>query len=89
MQTTLPFHAWLLDLPAFRNGDLRIDLVAREWHPEELRRAAAERAIEAVARAVSGGGAAAVEAGDGQRTPPARPSAWALEGRRRATERWT
>ena len=55
VQTTLPFHAWLLGVPAFAEARLRTDLVEREWRPDELRRAAAERAIDAVARALAGG----------------------------------
>ncbi len=48
VQTTLPFHAWLLAHPEFKQGRLRTDMVARDWAPDDLR-AAAERAAEAVA----------------------------------------
>jgi acetyl/propionyl-CoA carboxylase alpha subunit len=54
VQTTLPFHAWLLAHPEFTQGRLRTDLVAREWDPEPLRAAAAERAADAVTRHVVG-----------------------------------
>ena len=50
VQTTLPFHAWLLRQPDFLAGQLRTDTVEREWAPEALREAAAERAADAVAR---------------------------------------
>lgn len=50
VQTTLPFHAWLLDHPAFTEARLRTDLVERDWVPGPIRAAAIERAAEAVAR---------------------------------------
>lgn len=49
VQTTLPFHAWLLSHPEFTAARLRTDLVARDWDPAPLRAAAAERAAAAVA----------------------------------------
>jgi len=52
VQTTLPFHAWLLAHPEFTEGRLRTDMVARDWDPDPLRAAAAERAADAVARHV-------------------------------------
>jgi acetyl/propionyl-CoA carboxylase alpha subunit len=99
VQTTLPFHAWLLRLPSFVDGRLRTDLVEREWRPDALRAAAAELAIAAVAAAHANGtldgaplqadGSAPGRSGangvSGWR--PASSSAWAVEGRRRATER--
>ncbi len=54
VQTTLPFHAWLLRHPAFTECRLRTDLVARDWNPLSLREAAAERAADAVSRHVWG-----------------------------------
>ena len=33
VQTTLPFHAWLLTHPEFTQGRLRTDMVARDWDP--------------------------------------------------------
>ncbi len=52
VQTTLPFHAWLLTHPEFTQGRLRTDMVARDWDPEPLRAAAAQRAADAVTRHV-------------------------------------
>ena len=37
VQTTLPFHAWLLAHPAFTEARLRTDMVERDWDPEPLR----------------------------------------------------
>lgn len=54
VQTTLPFHAWLLTHPAFIESRLRTDMVARDWDPGSLRAAAAERAADAVTRHVAG-----------------------------------
>ena len=50
VQTTLPFHAWLLRHPAFTEGALRTDMVERDWDPAPLRAIAAERAADVVAR---------------------------------------
>jgi len=52
VQTTLPFHAWLLAHPEFTEGRLRTDMVARDWSGAEVRGNAAERAANAVARHV-------------------------------------
>ncbi len=49
IQTTLPFHRWLAEHPPFVEGNLRTDLVERDWRPEPLRAAAAARAAAAVA----------------------------------------
>ena len=59
VQTTLPFHAWLLTHPEFTEARLRTDMVARDWDPEPSRAAAAERAADAVARHVAAAGATA------------------------------
>jgi acetyl/propionyl-CoA carboxylase alpha subunit len=53
VQTTLPFHAWLLEHRDFVEARLRTDLVARAWDPVPLRAAAAEQAVDAVARRVA------------------------------------
>jgi acetyl/propionyl-CoA carboxylase alpha subunit len=50
VQTTLPFHAWLLGQSSFIEGRLRTDMVSRDWDPAALVGAAAKRAAEAVAR---------------------------------------
>jgi acetyl/propionyl-CoA carboxylase alpha subunit len=50
VQTTLPFHAWLLTHPRFAAARLRTDMVERDWDPGPLRAAAAERETDAVAR---------------------------------------
>jgi acetyl-CoA carboxylase biotin carboxylase subunit len=60
LQTTLPFHAWLLDHPGFVAGRPSIELVASDWDAAPLRALAAERAADVVARLVlEGAGAAA------------------------------
>ncbi len=55
IQTTAPFHAWILEHPAFVAGRLRTDLVDRDWAPTPLHAVAVRRAIEAVARVVEAG----------------------------------
>jgi acetyl-CoA carboxylase biotin carboxylase subunit len=63
VQTTLPFHAWLLAHPEFTEARLRTDMVARDWDPAPLRTAAAMRAAEAVTRHVYREATAAPAAG--------------------------
>ncbi len=100
IQTTLPFHAWLLRHPAFVAGDVRTDLVDRDWDPAPLREAAARAAIDAVVGYIGANGAAtATSAGlspglpggrgaqlDG--TPSRGRDDWTQTARREATERW-
>ncbi|MEO6349797.1 MAG: biotin carboxylase N-terminal domain-containing protein [Candidatus Limnocylindrales bacterium] len=52
IQTTLPFHRWLLDQPDFADATgLATDMVDRTWVPNELVSVAALRAAELAARA--------------------------------------
>jgi len=54
IQTTLPFHRWLLDQPDFgQAAGLSTDLVDRLWQPTELVSVAALRAAELAAKAAS------------------------------------
>jgi acetyl-CoA carboxylase, biotin carboxylase subunit len=99
VQTTAPFHAWLLAHPAFRRGELRTDLVARDWDPAPLRAAAARAAGEHVARAAGTPGTYLAPAatpslagldGEGRSRSEAGSTRtpWLAAGRREATERW-
>ncbi len=95
VQTTLPFHRWLVDHPSFVTAQLRTDLVERDWDPAPLREAAAQAAIVAVASAVAGGRAASPLATDpaadgavAQRDPAADLDGWSATARRESTERW-
>ena len=98
VQTTIPFHRWLLTLPAFIDADLRTDLIDRAWDPAPLREAAARRAAEIVARAAGPDAAPAQLPAAPPATRPGgegsagwvRPGSpdWAHAGRREATERW-
>jgi acetyl/propionyl-CoA carboxylase alpha subunit len=90
VQTTLPFHQWLLWHPAFLEARLRTDLVDRDWDPVPVRAAAARRALQAVAQlvATSPPGAAA-HGNPGPAGPPTSlDSGWTLAARREASERW-
>jgi acetyl/propionyl-CoA carboxylase alpha subunit len=50
VQTTLPFHRWLVEQPGFKDADdLSTDFVARTWQPAELVSVAALRAAELAA----------------------------------------
>ena len=94
LQTTQPFHTWLLDHPAFRDADLRTDLVDRDWEPEGTRMAAAQRGAEAVALHVwSGLDGVPATAGPHGWPPETVPgddaaASWRMAGLRAATERW-
>jgi acetyl/propionyl-CoA carboxylase alpha subunit len=47
VQTTLPFHRWLMSQPGFSDAtDLSTDFVARAWQPADLVSIAALRAAE-------------------------------------------
>jgi acetyl-CoA carboxylase, biotin carboxylase subunit len=85
VQTTLPFHAWLLGHAEFVEGRLRTDFVAREWLPGPLRAAAAARAADAVARHVWVVTGPTPGAGSGSRAASEAPCAerdrgWQREG---------
>jgi acetyl/propionyl-CoA carboxylase alpha subunit len=88
LQTTIPFHRWLLRHPGFASADLRTDLVDREWEPTELRAAAARRAAAAVAVAMREGAAATVDAGPARSWRSRSTAPWTVVARREATERW-
>ena len=93
LQTTLPFHAWLLSHPAFVEGELRTDMVERDWRPHDIRLTAAKRAAEAVAEAIwadpsSQGSAAPGRIAEQREWPGAGDTTWRDRGRRQATERW-
>ncbi|MFO1538828.1 MAG: acetyl/propionyl/methylcrotonyl-CoA carboxylase subunit alpha [Chloroflexota bacterium] len=75
VQTTAPFHRWLLANPAFVAGDLRTDMIDRTWEAGPIREAAARRAAALVAAAVAGG--TAVPPG-GAASAPAAPASAAL-----------
>jgi acetyl/propionyl-CoA carboxylase alpha subunit len=52
VQTTLPFHRWLVEQPLFATAEgLSTEFVARHWQPAELVSVAAVRAAELAARA--------------------------------------
>ncbi|MDP8904429.1 MAG: hypothetical protein M3N29_03800, partial [Chloroflexota bacterium] len=53
VQTTLPFHRWLVDQRHFADASgLATDLVAREWQPAALAQAAALRAAAVAVRSL-------------------------------------
>jgi acetyl/propionyl-CoA carboxylase alpha subunit len=83
VQTTQPFHAWLLAHPAFVEGDLRTDLVDRDWDPRPLRDTAERRAAELVAAAWQPASPRIPVTAD---TPTADP--WRVAGRRDAARGW-
>ncbi|MDQ3448519.1 MAG: hypothetical protein M3432_05005, partial [Chloroflexota bacterium] len=88
IQTTLPFHRWLVDLDDFVAGRVRTDLVARAWDPIPLWRAAAQRAVEVVARVAS------TDVPVHPRATPPKPTnhraidSWGQTARQEAVDRW-
>jgi len=91
IQTTLPFHRWMADDPAFRAGALTIDWVDDHWATIlEPGRAAALEAARWVAAdhvaALAGARSTALE------TAPVAPagatSEWSRAGRAGAVDRW-
>jgi acetyl/propionyl-CoA carboxylase alpha subunit len=87
LQTTIPFHRWLLRLPSFVSAALRTDLVDREWAPGPQREEAARRAASVAALATRNGGTGRRVAGG--EVPAAQSiDPWTVVGRREATERW-
>jgi acetyl/propionyl-CoA carboxylase alpha subunit len=88
IQTTLPFHRWLLDQPDFADASgLSTDYVDRLWQPIELVSVAALRAAELAAQAAGGLSAGATtQPSDGLRNGRAE-DAWWQAGIAEATER--
>jgi acetyl/propionyl-CoA carboxylase alpha subunit len=83
LQTTLPFHRWLMTDPGFRAGDLSTELVDRRWWPAPEQEAAAARAATAAANAFT---ARPVTAGRAPATATRTP--WLEAGRRDGVDRW-
>jgi acetyl/propionyl-CoA carboxylase alpha subunit len=96
VQTTLPFHRWLLRHQPFLDARLRTDLVDRDWRPAPLREASASRAADAVA-AWSASGPGGPDGSPGAETErsvsgsagAARDDAWSRTARREAVEGWS
>ncbi|MFN8519106.1 MAG: biotin carboxylase N-terminal domain-containing protein [Chloroflexota bacterium] len=94
VQTTLPFHAWLLGHAPFVEGRLRTDLVDTDWRPAALRADAERRAAELVAASwrgpgpgsVAGAHARAADASAGGAQGPT--GGWADTARRQGVRRW-
>ncbi|HEY8167385.1 MAG TPA: biotin carboxylase N-terminal domain-containing protein [Candidatus Limnocylindrales bacterium] len=92
LQTTLPFHRWLMADPAFRAAELAIDFVDRRWRPDAMRAAAAGVAADAAARhhaADAGHPGQVMPSPDGRMaTPTGSRSPWRAAGRAEAVDRW-
>jgi acetyl-CoA carboxylase biotin carboxylase subunit len=95
IQTTLPFHRFLVRDRGFRAGPLPIDWVDAHWDEAlvEGRTAALEKAVSAGARFVLEAGVDGGLSGDAGPTAsaasrPERSSAWTVDGRLDALDRW-
>ena len=103
VQTTLPFHRWVVNDPSFRAGALSTTWVGEHWDGPARRGDVAERAARLAGAAVLDGriqaGVAAAEGdagpgGEGRRGPvdptsaAGHPSGWLVAGRADAVDRW-
>jgi acetyl-CoA carboxylase, biotin carboxylase subunit len=85
IQTTLPFHRWLIEQQPFTGGEgLSTDLVAQRWQPESLLGPAALRASQLAAQAAGQRSTLpAMDTGDDH------APAWWVAGVAEATEPWS
>ena len=91
IQSTLPFHRWLLQDEAFRSGALSIDLVAERWDP-----IAANERMRALERAAEAAAASAASRRDEPGAPrpqwpeldPGMTPGWEAAGRHEVVDRW-
>jgi acetyl/propionyl-CoA carboxylase alpha subunit len=99
IQTTLPFHRWVVADPGFRHGGSTTDWVDEHWATALVpgRAAALEAARWAAADLVGGPGvgrvaalppSASIDAGSARLNPVPAASEWARAGRAAAVDRW-
>jgi acetyl/propionyl-CoA carboxylase alpha subunit len=87
IQTTLPFHRWLMEEPAFVAAtDLSTDMVDRLWRPTELVSKAALRAAELAAAAATERPSDHASSGGTRDGRHASADAWWRAGMAEATE---
>ena len=87
IQTTLPFHRFVVRHEGFRAGDLSIDWVAEHWDGAAERARVAGMAATAAARAVAGG-RSSIGTPSTRRLAQAVTPGWAAVARSDATDRW-
>lgn len=83
LQTTLPFHRWLVGRPEFRAGGVDIDFVAGHWDGAARRQEAAARALLAALADPPPAASAGQRDASGDHADP-----WTLAGRRDAVAMW-
>jgi acetyl-CoA carboxylase biotin carboxylase subunit len=100
VRTTIPFHQWLLQHPAFTAGEFSTDFIAQEWHPDEGDSATASpdgalttpevAALVATLAAEAADQAAAQrrQADSGAEGEVGRGSRWRIAGRHREMGGW-
>ena len=93
IQTTLPFHRYIVEEPDYRAGQISVTWVDEHWPAiaERLRRAALETATWVAAAAVdTGQQPPSTSSGKASAPTPGAPgrSAWAHAGRLQAIDRW-
>jgi acetyl/propionyl-CoA carboxylase alpha subunit len=85
LQTTLPFHRWLVRTAEFRKAQLATDFVDLHWRPADVRRVAAERAAFVAAREHV---ARAHVTGHATEADGSRRDDWRTVARQEAADRW-
>ncbi len=91
IQTTLPFDRFVVRHPAFIDGDLSTGWVDEHWHGPADRAGAVRVALVAAGLAALAGPTPGATAGVPSLTGGASPdgrSAWRLDGREAALDRW-
>lgn len=90
LQTTLPFHRWLVEQPDFVAGRPSTDMVARSWDPAPIWQTAAARAAQVVAESAwnERPTAAAPPEADQVARGPESSETWRRIARREAVDRW-
>ena len=92
IQTTLPFHRWLLQDDAFREGALTIELVAERWDP--IAGSQRRQALEAAAGIAAAFATTPNESDRDEPRPqwpeldPGPTPGWQAAGRQEAVDRW-
>ncbi|MCI0344913.1 MAG: acetyl-CoA carboxylase biotin carboxylase subunit [Chloroflexi bacterium] len=91
IQSTLPFHRWLLRDEAFRRGELSIDFVAQRWDPiasDERWQALAQAAEIAAAVAAPVAREAGAPVPQWPELEAGPTPGWLATGRQEAVDRW-
>ena len=85
VQTTLPFHAWVIQAPSFRAADVSTDWVTDHWDGPAERAKVVDRAVQAAGEAALEG---RLGGSAGTPTRGLATSGWLAAGRADVIDRW-